>query len=226
MNTAFDSVSDLEKQVRQIYEQAQLSQRYNQLRLGRSSLEFRQAKAEVEREVLKPWAERWNLTDPWCIDWVGTLKINSWYGDDRTDLWGSAPWAPGEVHTLQLPDIPSKIRLPLPWHKTEETWDAYAAKARRRLEIWLAAYRARIELQAESCLSVDQKTGELLPHYVRAPEIRQENYFDHLVAYQVRGLSFKAISRMAGVDCHAIRRGITLLARQINLTLRPTKTSV
>ena len=97
MNTAFDSVSDLEKQVRQIYEQAQLSQRYNQLRLGRSSLEFRQAKAEVEREVLKPWAERWNLTDPWCIDWVGTLKINSWYGDDRTDLWGSAPWAPGEV---------------------------------------------------------------------------------------------------------------------------------
>jgi hypothetical protein len=178
METAFKNVPNLEKEVRAIYDGVQLSKHYDQLRLEYSlGLEFLKAKCSLDREVLKSWGERWNLTDDWCGDWVATTKIGQWYKVDNVNRDGMAPLTIGEVHTLKVPTEPLVCFWLPAWDPTEKTEDAYKDEALKIFGKQFELYRIGTRRKIEGIQSWDAVTGQSLPYYVRTPEIRQEAYF-------------------------------------------------
>jgi hypothetical protein len=171
------------------------------------------------RDQLKPWAERWRLGHPWCVDWTIEKKLLLW--------WALARHADGFVTNLWCGPQPIK-RIPFTfamegWIATEETVSTtlicepgitradFESMARKRFECELARYCDHVEREAEAA------------GYVRMKTLRQPEHWRWLTAYQVCLFSYNGLAAALGVTRHAVEHPVQSRALEIGLSLRNPK---
>jgi hypothetical protein len=220
MTTAFEVISDLELELRAIYENSEIKSGLDRLRLKGGTTNW-DARFKLERAILKPWSQRWNLSHDWCTQWVSIQKIGRWYEVDQRELPGLGRWETIEIgHPRRFSARAFHMTA---WDPTEKTESEFKAEIRNNMDSVLDAYCIEVKRQIESIMTWRTEANEPAPHYKRAPKFRQPAHFRWLVAYQLCGASLKSIANELGVDRHSVQLAIRNLAREIGLTLRPSR---
>jgi hypothetical protein len=175
------------------------------------------------RGALEDWAKRWNLIDPWCLEWAE--RSLPWLNDPEGPRW-SPNWylwiknsGPAEPFIHLFPPI--KIEEE-PWRPDERSWKAYKDevvgqfnKAVKRQKSILLGFKPNdIAVEDESQLPTDSgqrkqyeeglRLGLLETYHKRVlgrasemklPQSRQIQRFYWLAGYQVKAWSVANIVR-------------------------------
>jgi hypothetical protein len=173
-------------------------------------LTLRQIAVNDERALLA-WAERWHLTDRWCV-LLAQDTLRCWANNPETQGWefeGTGIFAgffPFRIEPLQL----GPFYHDPTWRRGRDFEKYVLGEVRQALN----EYRARIEADA------------LAAGLKRAPRKRAAEHFDWVVRYQVEGESFASIAQSASYKFNGgrqtVRKAIVELAEYISLTLRPS----
>jgi hypothetical protein len=178
------------------------------------------------RKSLLGWAQKWRLTDRWCLDWaLETL----WFWQQVEEEDRRARDARGEISTsaasaASTPDgwhswhggrkpfsaPPLKPPIAVGWNPAEETHLAFVERIRSLWEEYLRRYCDDVEKIAREAGFTERTT-----------EIREPHHFLWLAGFQVRGWSAGAIAEAVGVVTpRGVQKAIADLAKSIGLTRR------
>ena len=141
-----------------------------------------------DADALRAWAERWHLTDPWCL--VLARDTARWYAA-HPDAQGWEFQGQGIV-SGSFPFNIGPLQLGPFYH--DPTWRSrgvFKAYVLERVGQALDDYCNRIEAAA------------LAAGLKRAPRKREVGHFDWLARYQIKGESFASIAHTAS---YKIRR--------------------
>jgi hypothetical protein len=160
---------------------------------------------------LSNWAERWQLTDPWCLALArDTIR---WYArDPKAQGWRF------EGKGLFVGNFPFKITPlrfgPFYYDPTSRRPAEFKQYVCERVNEGLDYYCKQIE---ETARTLGLK---------RAPRRREPEHFDWLVRYQVKAESFASIAQNSSYKFQGgrqtVRKAAVALAEDLALTLRPS----
>lgn len=164
-----------------------------------------------DKSGLSAWAERWKLTDGWCV----------LLARDTLQWWDVHPEAKGwefEREGIAAGHFPFHIeplRLGPFYH--DPTWrrrQEFKKHILQQISQAIDAYCDRVEEDAQAA------------GLKRAPRRREVGHFDWLVRYQIKGESFASIATNSSYKFSGGRRtvhkAVVELAKYIQLSLRPS----
>jgi hypothetical protein len=147
--------------------------------------------------AIKAWAARWHLTDRWCV----------LLAEDTKRWWSNNPGFGGwqfEHLSIAVGHFPFRIEpLRLKPFYYDPTWRRRRDFQQHVLEQVRGAVRHYCDRVESDALAAGLK---------RAPRKAEDQHFDWLVRYQIKGESFAAIARTAGYNFSGGRQTIQLCA--------------
>ncbi len=158
--------------------------------------------------LLKAWGRRFNLTDPWLMDWaLETL----WSWDKRSRGTGRIPFRGlRSVVTAQERHL---IFENYGWDLEFEEWGRFKKRLHQALDMYLEEYGHQL-----SRLAAERGWTE-------RPETRNQRHYRWLVLFQVKQMSPAAIAESGyhNTDPSTILKAVEKAATLCGLTLRGSK---
>ncbi len=162
-----------------------------------------------DEHALSAWAERWHLTDRWCV-LLAHDTLRWWANNPGTEGWefeGTGIFAgffPFRIEPLELGPF---------YH--DPTW-------RRRSDFIKYVVQQAAKAAKDYCDQIE--ASALAGGLKRAPRRREAEHFNWLARYQIKSESFASIAQHSSYKFNGgrqtIRKAIIELAEYIELTLR------
>jgi hypothetical protein len=177
------------------------------------------------RRSVEAWSERWNLTDPWCIQWA--LHTLAWwrYRKDDDPFKGCPSWYWWEEENplgYLPPFVDSypgfEVRVAA-FDPRLQTTKQYEQDVSGSFEAKVTRYRDQLRANLEGYLQFAKKemAAKSVPH---PPELRAQKQFYWIAGYQTRGWSEERIAQAENKDRRTIGKQIAKLAKVIGLNPR------
>jgi hypothetical protein len=180
------------------------------------------------RDSVDEWANRWNLTDPWCKE--AAIRTLIWWRV-RGLLSATAWWFRTQTHADRLASVPSfTFAFPsveaAPPDFYAETRLHYINRLHANFQFHVDKARKSFNDKLEDyVLGVEKSIGFPKP---KPRQLRKggRKHFIWLAGFQVLGWKYGKISKALGIDeISTIRKPINGLANLIGLTLRSASKS-
>jgi hypothetical protein len=164
------------------------------------------------KEAISNWAERFQLTDEWCLDYI-LATLYEWSQSDQPDDWRCeqrAPLIEGD------PERHFKFEF-FAWHVDAEDWASYKKRLNESFNAYLLAYRVHQENSAKSRKIDPARKKRAGMHYFwlvdfHIPQPGAKTLSDTEIAERYDGGS--------GLDRSTVYEAIHSTASLIGLTLR------
>lgn len=165
--------------------------------------------------ALSAWAQKWNLTDPWCLA-LARLSLEYWKSNPKSTTWDFVKdgdevllflYSRREPLPHDAPDIKiDRIR----WNPTWITRAQFE-------EEWLEIMRMTLEPYCDQVEDLMNKAG-----YRQETRKRSPDHFKWLARYQCcTDETFDSIATSCAKSRPTVTEGIKSAADSIELTLRP-----
>jgi hypothetical protein len=174
-------------------------------------LETLRAVAANDEQELASWAQRWRLTDRWCVV----------LARDTIRWWASQPDSRGWEFQAQGIFVGS---FPFPIQPLMLDEFYYDPTFRQRGDFKKYVLDNVAEALKPYCDRVENDA--LAAGLKRSPKKRETEHFDWLARYQVKGESFASIAKSASYKFRGgrqtVRKAVVELAEYLSLRLRPS----
>lgn len=161
-----------------------------------------------DEAALSAWAQRWHLTDPWCL---ALARHTRWMMNPQSPTWefvehGKPRWG---FYSEDVPHSEPDVRLDLfPWNPTAQSRSGFKKACLALAEKAIDVY----------CDNVEHRMKE--QGYQPAPVSYTPHHFLWLARYQVNGETYEQIA--GGPEKRmTVTGGVKTAASLIGLTLRP-----